>query len=320
MCSTDECLIERTLLLSERDAALVKSTDLDIRLSTSQKQLSDTTNSLTASRDANARSQAELVALKKLLNDKISDHERQADSNKIVAVELSDLRRQVSLLDSELATTRRDAASKSGQLQQELESSKRDAVESKRKAEEFSRRAGSLEKKVVDIGAEKERLIEAQHAHDLEIEVIRTKTAESALKERNESEREMRKLSDQFRSLEDAASLAQREKESMARDVEALQILLEQEEIKVGEKEKARKELESAKEQQYAILADYDKVNANLRATLSNTQDRLALAEGRSTVTVVSLFLLASSGARADPSLRCRSNIFEYSKKLRGRR
>lgn len=276
------------MLLSERDTALASSTDLEIRLSTSQKQLSDTSNSLTASRDANARSQAELVALKKLLDDKISDHERQADSNKIVAVELSDLRRQVSLLDSELATTRRDAATKSGQLQQELESSKREAIESKRKAEESSRRAGALDKHLVDATGEKERLVVAQQAHDLEIEVIRTKTAEAALKERNEFEREMKKLSSQFRSLEDAASLATREKDSMARDVEALKILLEQEELKVGEKERARKELESAKEQQYAVLADYDKVNANLRATLSNTQDRLSLAEGRSTVTVVS--------------------------------
>ena len=287
-------MIDRALLLTERDTALTKSTDLEIRLSTSQKQLSDTSNSLTASRDANARSQAELVALKKLLDDKISAHERQADSNKIVESELSDLRRQLSLLDSELATTRRDAASKSGQLQQELESTKREALESKRMAEESVRRVGSLEKKLLEIGGEIERLIVAQQAHDLEIEVIRNKTAESALKERNDSEREMKKLSTQFRLLEDAASLATREKESMARDVEAMKILLEQEEMKVGEKEKARKELEMAKEQQYAVLADYDKVNANLRATLSNTQDRLSLAEGRSTVTVVSLvpFLL----------------------------
>jgi myosin protein heavy chain len=236
------------------------------------------------------KSAADLVTLKKLLDDKSSDQQRTAELNKIKEAEVQDLRLQVSRTAAELAVTQRDSANEIGRLHRDLDAAKRDSADLRTKNLDLGRRATASAARISELESRNSDLERSQQAHDLELELFRTKAAESMLHEREKCERDLAETRAQFQELEDAAVQAKREKDAARRDVDALRVLLEAEQATVAAKEKARRRLEDQVEQQHVVLADLDKINGDLRSELAATKARLAVAEEKAGRTVVSLF------------------------------
>lgn len=91
----------------------------------------------------------------------------------------------------------------------------------------------------------------------------------------------------EFGRLEDAALHVEREKEAVERDFVALQILYESEQATSKARLSDRKTLDAKIEQQHLVLADFDKINGNLRSELAATKARLRVAEDKASRNVV---------------------------------
>lgn len=272
-----------------QQAASDRSRLAESRLAALELDLSDTKKSLEASRASENKAGSDLLALKKLVDDHASGQQRAAELARIRDAELQDLRYQLSKATSELSVAQRDSARVVERVRTEADAARKEVANLRGQNETLERRANAsaaTAARLEALNADHER---AQQAHDLEMELLRTKTAEQMLHERERWERETKDVRSQFQVLEDAAVRAQREQDAAARDAEACRALLEAERETVKARIADTVKLEKQVEQQHVVLADLDKINGDLRAELASTKARLVVAEEKAGRTVVSL-------------------------------
>lgn len=278
---------EQATALKANDALSLHSTTLEARVASLTKNLSDATRSLEISQDTSARTDKELLALKKLLGEQSSDQERLNEGKRILEGEVTGLRDSVELLEREIQTGRRESESRTGELQQQIELLKRDKAEQKRALEEATRERQGVDGKVDSLKRTVEALQLREEQHVLEVEVIRTTTAALALQERDKAAQEIKVVVSRSAVLEADLAALQRTHGSSLRDIEAIQLLLEQAEARTESSLAKIKTLEADKRKAEEILLEYDTVNQNQRAEVRELGERLRIAEGRGGVTVV---------------------------------
>ncbi|GAA6054961.1 hypothetical protein NBRC10513_006274 [Rhodotorula toruloides] len=271
----------------QAEEASARARKAEAAVASLQQQLEAKTAALQSSRTAEERAAGDLLALKKLVDKQASDQQRTAELAKMREADIQDLRFQLSKTSSELAIAQRESAKKAEQLQTELNSARKDGQEAQAAKQELERKVASQSSTITRLEARTEELERAQQAHDLEIELLRTKTAEQLLQEREKWEKQLRKTRDQFEVLEDAAVQAKRDRDAALRDVEAYKALLEGEQETVRARVAEKAKLEAQVDQQHLVLADLDKINGDLRAELASTKARLVVAEEKAGRTVV---------------------------------
>lgn len=282
-CDLDRATLQQELGLTAKTVA-----DLKIQLAAALESSAAQAKTLDSVTAAHTRSLQDVTALGKLLDAKVSDHQRQAESSKIAEAELQALRVGLSKATSELTIIQRTAVTESTQLKLQLDALSRQVAESKSRNE-------ALLSQITTVNAQLERaedsateLSKKQQAHDLELEMIRTQAAEQTLQERERADRELQEMRANMQVYEDATLQAGRDKASALREVATLRSSLEVEQRKVVDQAEAHKALDVTVEQQHTLLADLDRVNGNLRSELSSTQARLRIAEDKAGRTVVS--------------------------------
>ncbi|GAA5978241.1 hypothetical protein JCM5350_002237 [Sporobolomyces pararoseus] len=271
----------------QQQTAAEQSRQAQTRLSSVELDLADTKKSLETSRASETKAGADLLVLKKLVDDHASDQQRTAELARIRDAELQDLRYQLSKATSELSVAQRDSARQVERVRGEAEAARKEVVQLRGQNETLERRANSSAAAVARLEAQNADHERAQQAHDLEMELMRTKTAEQMLHEREKWEKEMKDVRSHFQVLEDAAVQARREKDAAVRDAQAYQTLLEAEQATVKARIADKLKLEKQVEQQHIVLADLDKINGDLRAELASTKARLVVAEEKAGRTVV---------------------------------
>ncbi|GAA6010825.1 hypothetical protein JCM11491_004550 [Sporobolomyces phaffii] len=271
----------------QQQSAADRVRQAEARLSSVELDLADTKRILAASQASETKSGADLLVLKKLVDDHASDQQRAAELARIRDAELQDLRYQLSKVTSELSVVQRDSNRQLERVRGEAEAARKEVVQLRGQYDTLEKRSNASAAAVARLEAQNADHERAQQAHDLEMELLRTKTAEQMLHERETWERETKDVRSQFQVLEDAVVQAKREKDAAVRDAQAFQALLqaEQEMVKAQIADKAK--LESQVEQQHTVLADLDKINGDLRAELASTKARLVVAEEKAGRTVV---------------------------------
>lgn len=279
------------------------------------KDLAEARRALESSEQSRTKSVSDVVVLRKLLDDHTTEHERTAELNKLQEAEVRTLRQQLAKVTTDLDLSQRDSNNTISRLRQDLDVVSRESVDFKRRNEALEQRANASASRVTILDARVEDLERSQQAHDLELEVVRNEAAEKVLQEREQWERQVAEVKSQFQVLEDAAVEARRDKDAARREAESLRSALQAEKASGVAKDEARRKAEEKSEQQHAVLADYDRINGDLRAELASTKARLVVAEEKAGRTVVSA---------ADPFTTRRANLlryhrsstFEYSKRL----
>jgi len=272
----------------QSQAATERSRQAEARLSSLELDIADTKKALAASQASESQAGADLLVLKKLVDDHASDQQRTAELSRIRDAELQDLRYQLSKATSELSVAQRDSARQLDRVKAESEAARKEVTQLRSQNDTLERRSNASAAAVARLEAQNADHERSQQAHDLEMELMRTKTAEQMLHEREKWEKEMREVRSQFQVLEDAAVQAKREKDAAVRDAQAYQTLLEAEQQTVKARIADKAKLESQVEQQHVVLADLDKINGDLRAELASTKARLVVAEEKAGRTVVS--------------------------------
>ncbi|GAA5835394.1 hypothetical protein JCM11251_005222 [Rhodosporidiobolus azoricus] len=270
-----------------RDAATNRARKSDSTVTALENDLTSQLKSLEAARTAEAKSAADLLALKTLVDEQASDHQRTAELAKMRETEIQDLKFQVSKTTSELTLAQRESAKQLERLQAELEVARKEASESRTQNRDLERRSKAQASTIAQLEAKNEDYARFQQTHDLELELLQTKTAEQMLHAREAFEKQLADVRGQFQALEDAAVQAKREEDAAKRDVEAYKTLLEQEQETVRARVAEKVKLERQVEQQHVVLADLDKINGDLRAELASTKARLVVAEEKAGRTVV---------------------------------
>lgn len=270
------------------DEATSRARKAEAVASSLQQQLGAETAALQASRTAEQRAAGDLLALKKLVDEQASDQQRTAELAKMREAEIEDLRFQLSKTSSELVMAQRESAKKAEQLQMDLASVRGENQSAQATKQELERKVTSQASTIGRLEARTDELERAQQAHDLEFELLRTKTAEQLLQEREKWEKQLREARAHFEVLEDAAVQAKRDRDAALRDVEAYKALLESEQETVRARVADKAKLEAQVDQQHLVLADLDKINGDLRAELASTKARLVVAEEKAGRTVVS--------------------------------
>ncbi|GAA5937074.1 myosin 1 [Sporobolomyces koalae] len=267
--------------------AVDKLRQAETNLSSLTLDLADTKKLLNASKATETKAEADLLVLKKLVDEHASDQQRTAELARIREAELQDLRYQLSKATSELSVTQRDATKQVERARSEAEAVRKEVGQLRTQNETLERRANVSAAAVARLEAQNADHERAQQSHDLEMELLRTKTAEQMLHEREKWEQEMKSVRSRYQELEDAAVQAERDKDAAERDALAstTQCKAEQETVRAQVAE--NRKLESQIEQQHVVLADLDKINGDLRAELLSTKARLVVAEEKAGRTVV---------------------------------
>jgi chromosome segregation ATPase len=295
LCRLDSLLtlvystIEQERLLKERDLATKSASDLQIQLASLTKQLTDQSRSLKSAEDSLSRSVDDNKSMRKLLDDKVSDQQRQAETNRIAEDKLQDLRARLARVSEELVDTQSHSRSESEKSKLALDTAVREVIESKRKNDELTRTSSALSAQLSRAQEETKDL-----SHDLaevesRAELMRKKWAEATLKEREMFDKELAVMTDKVQLFEDAILRAGRDKLSGLAKIERLEKSLEGEKERGVGLEQMVKRMEETNEQQLGTLVDLDQINGNLRAELGTTQTRLRSAEDKVGKTVVSL-------------------------------
>ncbi|GAA5913385.1 myosin 1 [Sporobolomyces salmoneus] len=271
----------------QQQSASSRSRESEARLSSLELDLAETKKSLEVSQASEKKAGVDLLVLKKLVDDHASDQQRTAELSRIRDAELQDLRYQLSKVTSELSVAQRDSARQLEKVRGEAETARKEVVQLRGQNETLERRANTSAASVARLEAQNADHERAQQAHDLEMELLRTKTAEQMLREREKWEKEMKDVRSQFQVLEDNAVQAKREKDAAVRDAQGYQALLESEQETVKARIADKVKLERQVEQQHVVLADLDKINGDLRAELASTKARLVVAEEKAGRTVV---------------------------------
>ncbi|SCV72410.1 BQ2448_3947 [Microbotryum intermedium] len=278
---------EHAYILKKSEAATTHIRDLELRVTTLIKDLAEQTRALESSRSAEARAATDVLTLKKLLDDKSSDQQRTAEMNQIKEAEVQELRLQVSKTANELRALQRESATDLARLRQDTDSARKEALDLRSHKTDLEREARASASRVAELEARTADLEHAQQAHDLEIELMRTKAAESMLKEREKWERDLASAQSRCTEAEEASVVAQRETGSARREVAQLQQALEMMRKEQETQTTLRRKLEDQIEQQHVVLADLDKINGDLRSELAATHARLVVAEEKAGRTVV---------------------------------
>lgn len=252
-----------------------------------QQELASQQSALQSSRSAEAKAAAGLLALKKLVDEQASDQQRTAELAKMREAEIQDLKFQLSKTTSDLSLARRESAQQAERLTMDLDAARSEASEARSQKRELKRKSAAQAASIAQLEARVEDHAQAQQAHELQFELLRTETAEQMLQAREKWEKELHDTRAQFQVLEDDAVQARRERGAALRDVEAYKALLEAEQESVRKRVADKAKLESQIEQQHLVLADLDKINGDLRAELASTKARLVVAEERAGRTVV---------------------------------
>ncbi|GAA6039634.1 hypothetical protein JCM8097_002228 [Rhodosporidiobolus ruineniae] len=252
-----------------------------------ETDLASTLKLVESSRTAEAKAAGDLLALKKLVDEQASDHQRTAELAKIRETEIQDLKFQVSKTTSALTLAQRESAAQLERLQAELDAARKEATQIRSEKRDLERRTQSQASTISQLEAKNEEFARAQQAHDLEFELQRTEAAEHMLHAREAFEKQLAEVKGQFEALEDAAVQAKRGEDAARRDVEAYKVLLEQEQEAVRQRVAEKAKLEAQVEQQHVVLADLDKINGDIRAELASTKARLVVAEEKAGRTVV---------------------------------
>ncbi|CEQ39267.1 SPOSA6832_00768, partial [Sporobolomyces salmonicolor] len=276
-----------TAAQQQQQAASDRARQAETQLSALEKDLADSKKALEASRSAELKAGADLLILKKLVDDHASDQQRIAELAKIRETEVQDLRYQVSKTASELSLAQRESARQLERSQADLGAARKEANDLRAQNSTLDRKASAHVATIARLEALNDELDRAQQAHDLELELLRTKTAEQMLQEREKWEKQLHETRSQFQILEDAAVQAKREKDAALRDVAGYKALLEAEQETVRARVADKAKLEAQVEQQHVVLADLDKINGDLRAELASTKARLVVAEEKAGRTVV---------------------------------
>ncbi|GAA5956438.1 hypothetical protein JCM21900_005330 [Sporobolomyces salmonicolor] len=278
---------ELTAAQQQQQAASDRARQAETQLSALENDLVDSKKALEASRSAESKAGADLLILKKLVDDHASDQQRTAELAKIREAEVQDLRYHVSKVASELSLAQRESARQLERSQADLDAARKEANDLRAQNSTLDRKATAHVATIARLEALNDDLDRAQQAHDLELELLRTKTAEQMLQEREKWEKELHETRSQFQILEDAAVQAKREKDAALRDVAGYKALLEAEQDTVRVRIADKAKLEAQVEQQHVVLADLDKINGDLRAELASTKARLVVAEEKAGRTVV---------------------------------
>ncbi|GJN88159.1 hypothetical protein Rhopal_001124-T1 [Rhodotorula paludigena] len=252
-----------------------------------QQELASQRSALQSSRSAEAKAAADLLALKKLVDEQASDQQRTAELAKMREADIQDLKFQLSKTTSDLSLARRESAQQAERLTTDLDAARSEASEARSQQRELERKSAAQAASIAQLEARVEDYAQAQQAHELQFELLRTETAEQMLQAREKWEKELQDTRAQFQVLEDDAVQARREREAALRDVEAYKALLEAEQESVRKHVAGKAKLESQIEQQHLVLADLDKINGDLRAELASTKARLVVAEEKAGRTVV---------------------------------
>lgn len=221
------------------------------------------------------------------MDSNVSDHQQQVGLNKIKDAELEQLRLALSKANSDLAISERTATTDRARLQREVDAAATEANALKTRNTDLSTKASAAASRIATLEASTTKLEQSRKAHDAEVESIRARAAEATSKERSRADRELASMRAEFGRLEDAALHSAREKESVERDLVAMQILYENEQAAAKARQSDRKALDAKVEQQHLVLADLDKINGNLRAELAATRARLRVAEDKASRNVV---------------------------------
>lgn len=256
-------------------------------MSALEHDLSDSRRSFEQSEVSQKKAAADLLTLQKLLDEQTSDHQKTTELNRIKETELRDLRLQLSRASADLASTQRESAETAARTQREVSEARSEIAQVKTKNSELSRQNASSASRVVSLESQLEDLQRRQQAHDLEIEVVRNEVAEKMLQEREEWEKKVAAVRGQFQILEDAAVESRRQEDAAKHETQSLRTALDAERQLVADKENARQRLEKQVDQQHAVLADFDKINGDLRSELASTKARLLVAEEKAGRTVV---------------------------------
>ncbi|GAA5863922.1 hypothetical protein JCM8547_005281 [Rhodosporidiobolus lusitaniae] len=270
-----------------RDAATSRARKAESNVAALENDLTSQLKLLEASRTAESKSASDLLALKKLVDEQASDHQRTAELAKMRETEIQDLKFQVSKTTSELTLTQRESAKQLERLQAELEAAKKEASDTRREKRDLERQNAAQASTINQLEAKNDDLSRKHQAHDLELELLQTRTAEEMLRAREAFEKQLADVRGQFQALEDAAVQAKRGEDAARRDAEAYRILLEQEQEAVRKAAADKSKLEAQVEQQHVVLADLDKINGDIRAELASTKARLVVAEEKAGRTVV---------------------------------
>ncbi|KDE02890.1 hypothetical protein MVLG_06575 [Microbotryum lychnidis-dioicae p1A1 Lamole] len=278
---------EHAYIVKKSEAAMTQVRELELRVSSLTKDLAEQTRALESSRSAESRAATDVLTLKNLLDEKSSDHQRTAELNQIKEAEVQDLRLQVSKTTNELRSLQRESASDLARLRKDTDAARKEALDLRSHKTDLERAARASASRVAELEARTADLERAQQAHDLEIELMRTKAAESMLKEREKWERDLASAQSRCTEAEEASVTAQRETGSARREVAQLQQALEAMRKEQETQTSLRRKLEDQIEQQHVVLADLDKINGDLRSELAATHARLVVAEDKAGRTVV---------------------------------
>ncbi|GAA5911310.1 hypothetical protein JCM6882_002344 [Rhodosporidiobolus microsporus] len=270
-----------------RDAATDRARKAESTVAALENDLTSQLKSLESARSAEAKSAGDLLALKKLVDEQASDHQRTAELAKMRETEIQDLKFQVSKTTSELTLAQRESTKQLERLQAELEAARKEATDARSQNRDLERQSKAQASSIAQLEAKNGEYARSQQAHDLELELLQTKTAEQMLHAREAFEKQLSDVRGQFQALEDAAVQAKREEDAAKRDAEAYKTLLEQEQETVRARIADKAKLERQVEQQHVVLADLDKINGDLRAELASTKARLVVAEEKAGRTVV---------------------------------
>ncbi|GAA5914151.1 hypothetical protein JCM8208_003920 [Rhodotorula glutinis] len=252
-----------------------------------QQELAAATSALESSRTAQDKAGADLLSLKKLVDEQASDRQRALEVAKIREAEIADLKFQLSKVGSELTLAKRDGAKHVERLQGDLDHARREATDATSHRRDLERKVAGQASALVQLEDKNAALERAQQAHELEFELLRTETAEQMLHAREKADHELADVRAQFQLLEDDAVQARRDRDAALRDVEAFRALYEAEQATVRQRELDLGELDKQVETQRFHLLDLDKINGDLRAELASTKARLVVAEEKAGRTVV---------------------------------
>ncbi|KPV77242.1 uncharacterized protein RHOBADRAFT_42456 [Rhodotorula graminis WP1] len=269
------------------DAASDRARRAESLASSLQQELAATTGALESSRVAQDKAGADLLSLKKLVDEQASDRQRALEVAKIREAEIADLKFQLSKVGSELTLAQRDGAKHVERLQGDLEHARREATDATAHRRDLERKVAGQASALAQLEEKNVALERAQQAHELEFELLRTETAEQMLHAREKADHELAGVHAQFQVLEDDAVQARRDRDAALRDVEAFKALYEAEQETVKQREVDLVELDKQVEAQRFHLLDLDKINGDLRAELASTKARLVVAEEKAGRTVV---------------------------------
>lgn len=265
-------------MVTERGAAVSKARTTEAKLAEATKEAAEHARKLASSAESEAKAIARVEALTKLLEEKSSDASRTADLHKLQQVEVADLRRQLDKTNTDLALAQREALRETQALRDQLEATRREAGELKAAQGEVDRRAAAAERRVGVLETANAELEREREGHDLKVQLVQSAAAEEMLREREKLEKEAGRVRARFQELEDAAVGAKRERDGVARELEAVGRELAVEKAGAEEARKRVKALEDKVDRQHAVLVDFDTINGNLRRELGQTKGDLQLA------------------------------------------